>query len=282
MGDWITFWDSDHTIYVSACHRDVHFRTIAEDIVGYVPSPTATILDYGCGEALYADRIAAKAGRLVLVEAAPTVRAKLVARFASQGRIDVKAPEELAAVPDRSIDVAIVNSVTQYLTGPELDGLIAGFGRLLRPTGLLLLGDVIPPHVSAVRDAVALLRFAALHGFLVVAVGGLLATVLSDYWRLRSRLGLSRYSEAEMIRRLAAAGFSGTRAATNIGHNQARMTFLARPCQQLSDSPATLEGVAAAADNEPAAATAAGVGPTPRPPESGVARCGLSSTVILR
>jgi len=54
---------------------------------------------------------------------------------------------------------------------------------------------------------------------------------VSDYWRLRSRLGLSRYSEAEMIERLAAAGFSARRAATNIGHNQARMTFLAQPCR---------------------------------------------------
>jgi SAM-dependent methyltransferase len=233
MADWIAFWDSDHTIYVSACHRDVHFRTIAEEITGYVPSPEATILDYGCGEALHADRIAEKVGRLILVEAAPTVRAELLARFALQGRIEVKAPAELAAVPDRSIDVVIVNSVTQYLTRPELDGLMASFRRLLRPTGLLLIGDVIPPHLSAARDALALLRFAAGHGFVLAAVGGLLATIVSDYWRLRSRLGLSRYSEAEMTQRLAAAGFSAKRAATNIGHNQARMTFLAQPCRPI-------------------------------------------------
>jgi SAM-dependent methyltransferase len=228
MGDWIAFWDSDHTIYVSAGHRDLHFRTIAEDITAYVPSAAATILDYGCGEALYADRIAAKARRLVLVEAAPTVRAKLTARFAREKRIEVKAPEELAAVADHSIDVAIVNSVAQYLTGSELAELMASFRRLLAPTGLLLIGDVIPPHTSAIGDAMALLRFAARHGFVLAAAGGLLVTIVSDYWRLRSRLGLSRYSEAEMVQRLAVAGFSATRAARNIGHNQARMTFLAR------------------------------------------------------
>jgi hypothetical protein len=53
--------------------------------------------------------------------------------------------------------------------------------------------------------------------------------VLSDYMRLRSRLGLSRYGEGEMIGKLGAAGFSAVRAAANIGHNQARMTFVARP-----------------------------------------------------
>jgi SAM-dependent methyltransferase len=231
MGDWIAFWDSDHTLYVSAGHRDVHFRTIAEDIAVYVPSAAATVLDYGCGEALYADRIAAKARRLILVEAAPTVRAKLSARFARDDRIDVKGPEELAGVGDHSIDVAIVNSVAQYLTGPQLDELMASLHRLLGPTGLLLIGDVIPPHTSAIGDALALLRFAARHGFVLAAATGLLVTIVSDYWRLRSRLGLSRYSEAEMMQRLAAAGFSATRAASNIGHNQARMTFLARPCR---------------------------------------------------
>jgi SAM-dependent methyltransferase len=242
MGDWIAFWDSDHTIYVSACHRDVHFRTIAEDIAGYVPSAAATLLDYGCGEALYADRIAAKAQRLVLVEAAPTVRAKLKARFAREGRIEVKGPEELAAVPDHSIDVAIVNSVAQYLTAPQLDELLAGFRRLLRPAGLLLIGDVIPPHISVIGDALALLRFAARHGFVLAAVGGLLVTMVSDYGRLRSRLGLSRYSEAEMMQRLAAGGFSATRAASNIGHNQARMTFLARPLPSALKACGPLEG----------------------------------------
>jgi SAM-dependent methyltransferase len=231
MGDWIAFWDSDHRIYVSACHRDVHFRTIAEDIASYVPSPAATILDYGCGEALYADRIAAKAQRLILVEAAPTVRAKLTARFGRDSRIEVKGPEGLAAVPDHSIDVAIVNSVAQYLTGPQFDELVASLRRLLRPTGLLLVGDVIPPHLSVITDTLALLRFAARHGFVLAAVSGLLVTIVSDYWRLRTRLGLSRYAEAEMIQRLAHAGLSATRAARNIGHNQARMTFLARPCR---------------------------------------------------
>ena len=32
-----------------------------------------------------------------------------------------------------------------------------------------------------------------------------------------------------MIARLAAAGFAAKRAAENIGHNPARMTFVARP-----------------------------------------------------
>jgi hypothetical protein len=54
-------------------------------------------------------------------------------------------------------------------------------------------------------------------------------TRLSSYWRLRSSLGLTRYSESDMINLLAAAGFTARRAPMNIGHNQARMAFIAKP-----------------------------------------------------
>jgi hypothetical protein len=43
MGDWIAFWDSEHSIYVNARHRDVHYRTIAQDIRTHVP-PGAAVL----------------------------------------------------------------------------------------------------------------------------------------------------------------------------------------------------------------------------------------------
>ena len=55
MGDWIAFWDSEHSIYVNARHRDVHYRAIAQDLRAQLPADAA-VLDYGCGEALHADR----------------------------------------------------------------------------------------------------------------------------------------------------------------------------------------------------------------------------------
>ena len=79
MDDWIDFYDSAHTIYVNARHRDLHFLRIAEDLARHVPAG-ATVLDYGCGEALHADIVADKAGRLILFEPAPGVRARLAAR----------------------------------------------------------------------------------------------------------------------------------------------------------------------------------------------------------
>jgi SAM-dependent methyltransferase len=229
MGDWVSFWNSDHPIYVNARHRDVHYRHIADDVIEYVQGPTAAMMDYGCGEALHADRIAARAGRLILCEAAPAVREHLTARFAKVRNIEVKSPEEMAALPDHSLDLIVMHSVAQYLSAKDADALFMQFRRLLKPGGLFVLGDVIPPHVSPLKDAAALLRFAAANGFLFGALFGLVRTAFSDYPKLRARLGLTLYEEGAMRRKLEAAGFVAQRAEINIGHNQARMTFVACP-----------------------------------------------------
>ena len=71
MDDWIDYYDSTHTIYASKLHRDLHFRLIADDIIDYITSPDAVVLDYACGEALYAGRVAAACGKLYLAEPAP-------------------------------------------------------------------------------------------------------------------------------------------------------------------------------------------------------------------
>ncbi len=230
---WLGFWDGPHSIYVNARHKDVHYRLIAQEIVAQiaalVPSRQARVLDYGSGEAQHADIVAAAAGELVLCEGAPSVRAGIAARFAANPKIRAVAPADLEQMPERSFDFIVLHSVAQYLTPEDAAVLFRLFRRLIAPDGLLLVSDVIAPEVAASTDAAALLRLGAANGFLLPAVAGLVRTRLSNYWRLRSRFGLTRYSEAAMIEKLAAAGFSAERAPHNIGHNQARLAFRARP-----------------------------------------------------
>jgi SAM-dependent methyltransferase len=227
MNDWITFWDSPHAIYVNAHHRDVHYRRIAEDVLRYMRANTRA-LDYGCGEALHADIPAKVAQQLLLCEAAPKLRESLAARYAGDPKIQVVSPEQVEALGNHSLDLIVMHSVAQYLTGEELDKLIVLFHRLLKEDGLFVLGDVIPPQVSALTDALALLRFGREEGFFFAALFGLVRTVFSKYWDLRSTLGLTRYDKDEMLRKLTAAGFWAAQGPKNIGHNQARMTFLGR------------------------------------------------------
>lgn len=228
--DWVKFYDFRHSIiYVNERHRDVHYARIARDVASYIPSPSARVLDYGSGEALHADEIAARCGALALAEAAPNVRAILTQRFADNPKITVMTPAEVAALPDGSFDLIVMHSVAQYLSGDELDGLLVSFRRLLAPDGVFVLGDVVPPRFASARAALALLRFGAGNGFLGAAILGLLRIVASDYLRLSRRAGLSHYTPAQAEQRLRAADFESSRAPRNIGHNQGRMTFVARP-----------------------------------------------------
>src|SRR5262249_53352830 len=128
---------------------------------------------------------------------------------------------------EKSIDLVVMNSVAQYMTPEELDSALAVIRRLLKPSGRLVLGDILRPEVGMSTDVMALLRFASKHGFLKDALIGLVSTALSDYRQLRTRVGLTRYSEEEITARLSAAGFTVSRARQNIGHNPSRMTFVA-------------------------------------------------------
>lgn len=228
MDEWIDYYDSTHTIYASKLHRDLHFAVIARDIIGYISSPDAVVLDYACGEALSAAKVADACGKLYLAEPAPGVRGRLIARFAPNTKIRVRSLDDVRKMAENSIDLAIMNSVAQYMTPDELDTAFVTIKRLLKPTGRLVLGDILQPEVGMARDVLALLKFARKHGFLKDALIGLMSTALSDYRQLRTRIGLQRYSEREIVEKLAAAGFTASRAHQNIGHNPWRMTFVAR------------------------------------------------------
>lgn len=228
MDDWIDYYDSTHTIYASKLHRDLHFRLIAKDIIGYISAPDAVVLDYACGEALSAARVAEACGMLILAEPAPGVRGRLIARFAPNTKIRVRSLDDVRNMAEKSLDLVVMNSVAQYMTSAELDDAFAVVKRLLKPGGRLVLGDILRPEVGMGRDVLALLRFARKHGFLRDALIGLVSTALSDYRQLRTRVGLQRYGEKEMVAKLAASGFAASRAQHNIGHNPWRMTFVAR------------------------------------------------------
>ena len=225
LSDWRSFWDGEHSIYVNARHKDVHYREIAEQIAAFVPGPSARVLDFGCGDSLHADLVAAVAAEVMLSDAAPSVRAAMAARFAKNPRIKVLAPEDVEKLPDRRLDLIIVNSVVQYLSAAELDRLLALWRRLLAGDGTLIIADVIPPDVGALSDVMALLRLAARNGFLLGALAGLARTAVSPYRKLRNTLGIAQYTEAQFMQKLTAAGFTAERLPHNMEHNPARMTF---------------------------------------------------------
>jgi SAM-dependent methyltransferase len=226
MKSWVEYWDGDHPIYVNARHMALHYRAIARDLAALVPDPDARLLDYGCGEALSADLLAARCRRLTLSDAAPGIRAKLAARFAETRKITIASPEEIAAMPEASFDLIVLHSIAQYIPKADFQGLLTALADKLASGGRIVVGDTVPPDLSALADAKALLVFGWQGGFLIAAIWGLIRAALSDYRKLRQTLGLTTYDETELLGMLENAGLTARRLEHNPGHNQARMAFM--------------------------------------------------------
>src|SRR5690242_7578952 len=126
MNPWRQFWGRAHRIYVNDRHRQVHYRRVADDIFSVLPNrPDAVVLDYGCGDAFEAVRVADRVRDLYLFDAVPEVVERVRQRFAGKPRITVIGEAELAGLAPQSIDLIVVNSVVQYLQPAELSAMLA-------------------------------------------------------------------------------------------------------------------------------------------------------------
>lgn len=224
---WCDFWNGPHYIYVNDRHRNLHDRLVAREIVGFISSRDAAVLDYGCGEASAAEMVAGCCRSLILCDAAPNIRMHLTSRFSGHEKITVLSPEEVRALPRDSLNLIVVNGLLQYLPKIELKELLAILGSLLKDDGIIVLGDICPREQSIFADVAALLGFGFKSGFFIAALYGLVRTFFSKYLMLLLKHGLCRYDEAEILAILRTAGLVAERRYPNIGHNQGRMTFVA-------------------------------------------------------
>jgi SAM-dependent methyltransferase len=222
------FWNGDKVLYVNSRHRALHYADIGKELAALIPSPEGWVLDYGCGEALAADFIAEKCGRLYLYDPIPKIETSLRLRSKANPKISVLDSAGLEALPDSSLDLMMCNSVLQYLSREECGALVAYAAAKLKLGGRLVVADIVPPHVDALTDSWALVEFAYRGGFLLAALRGLFSTFFSRYRSKRGRMGLTTFAIPDMQRLLATRGFEARRLERNIGHNQARMTFIAK------------------------------------------------------
>ncbi len=226
---WREFWNRENSIYVSPRHRELHYDGIAKGINAQIEDESWVVLDHGSGEAPSADLVARRCARLYLYDAAPNVQTKQRLQFGRNEKIVVLDASGVEEIPAGSLDMVVANSLIQYLSRAELEHLLDNWHEKLKPGGKLVLADVIPEGATAANDIRALLGFAFRGGFFLEACAGLVSTFFSDYRKLRTELGLSRYREADLLALIGAHGFvEARRGEPNIGHNQGRMLFTAR------------------------------------------------------
>src|SRR2546423_2791993 len=118
MRDWLSFWNAPNRIYVNDLHRDVHYRDVALEIRSLVPSPSATVVDYGCGEATAAHLVAEAAGAPLLFPGAARGRGQPSPRLQDNAKIAVRSPHQGAALPPGRRGLILLHSVVQDLRHP--------------------------------------------------------------------------------------------------------------------------------------------------------------------
>lgn len=225
---WLEYWNGDVSVYVSPRHLQAHYKGLFADIAPLLPKAPFTLLDYGCGDALMAPDIARHGGRVLLYDRAAARRTTLRNRFAAHPGIEIL--DDLKVVQG-TCDLVLMISVIQYVPKADLPTLLRSLKALLKPGGLLVIGDILSPDNSMVGDVSALLRFGMKEGFLLDAMKGLVKTLRSDYRKMRGELGLSSYSISEIVGVLTGAGFQAQPLAKNIGHAHHRrsVTAMAAP-----------------------------------------------------
>ena len=229
MQSWLDFWNAPNAIYVSRRHQDAHYAKVLGGIRRFVPAGgTATVLDWGCGDALAANDLAQTCRTLLLYDRADGTRRRLLANFADSPKIRVLDDAELDAVAPASVDLIIVNSVVQYLDRRQFGDALRLFHRLLKSDGKLLLGDIIAPDTPLVGHVTTFLGFAWRNGFFIAAVIGLARNFVSPYRKLRRDAGYACYAVGEMLGLLDENGFVGERLTSNIAVSQLRSSYLAR------------------------------------------------------
>ena len=227
MGSWLSYWNMPNKIYVSERHKRVHYDLVFAGVAPHLPNRRGIVLDWGCGDALAADRIAERCNMVFLYDAAESARARLRRYYDDRSRIRILEKSGLDELADGSVDLIIVNSVIQYLSDEQLNDALALFNRLVKSSGAFLLGDVVNPGTGNLRHLTTFLRFAWQYGFFLSAIGGLAQTFISPYRDLQREVGFATFTPEQILVKLAGHGFAAEKLARNIGISKYRSSYLA-------------------------------------------------------
>jgi SAM-dependent methyltransferase len=228
MDSWLSYWNTPNKIYVSERHKRVHYDLVFAGVAPHLPNRRGVVLDWGCGDALAADRIAERCSMVFLYDAAESARARLRRCYDDHSRIRILEKSGLDELADGSVDLIIVNSVIQYLSDEQLNEALVLFNRLVKSNGAFLLGDVINPGTGNSRHLTTFLRFAWQYGFFLSAIGGLAQTFISPYRNLQREVGFATFTPEQILVKLAVHGFAAKKLARNIGTSKNRSSYLAR------------------------------------------------------
>jgi len=229
VSPWFRFWSRPPGIHVGERHLQARYRVTMDNLLSTFPDIRGKrVLDYGCGEALDARRLAAAGAEALLYDRSEYFRNRVQSRYARDAGIRVLDEPSFAALPGGSVDLMLVCSVIQYLDARELDLLIDLGKHLLKPGGVLILADILPKSLDTLSDVIDFMSYSARHGFFLSGLRTLIDMATSNYRAQFRDSQLAHYDLGELSALLRRHGLEPTAIPTNIGISRARRTLLAR------------------------------------------------------
>lgn len=156
--------------------------------------PDWVVLEYGAGTGVLGRSIAARVGRVVLVDASAGMVAEARRRIASEGLTNVEAMDAgVEPAPGFACDLLIAAMMLHHVD--DVAALLRHFASYVRPGGWLAVADLDADADHSFHDH----EFAGHHGFdrdalgaLVAAAGFELVTVDTAYQITKQRDGIER------------------------------------------------------------------------------------------
>ena len=220
MENWIDYWSSE-TQFAGDDHKVIGYQAVFEDLKPYIKD-SDIVLDFGCGEALFADKLSQHCEQLFLYDKAQSILDKL--SFAESSNIHV-----IHNYNDlKSLDLVLISSVSQYLVQSEFKKTLQELLPLMSENGQIIIADVIPFKNSILREAIDLMKIAFKYKFLTKAILKMIRSYFGKYYRLRKQNPLTKYDYNSFKEMMQSPDLEISLEKSNIGLNHNRLTFVLR------------------------------------------------------
>jgi 2-polyprenyl-3-methyl-5-hydroxy-6-metoxy-1,4-benzoquinol methylase len=162
--DWTQFWKSERHAFDDVMRLATGY--FADQFYKrFKPTSDTRLLDYGCGPGFLADELIPRG----LVFSGADINSYFIdrcranhpqANFFSIHADAKKNVDVLLENAKEPADLVILLSITQYLSSPhDLEEIIVSLRPHVKPSGYIIIADVVDEHTRSYRDALALLFY---------------------------------------------------------------------------------------------------------------------------
>lgn len=219
MNNWIDYWGNE-TQFVCDHHKHLSYEAIYRDLQGYL-NISDKILDFGCGDALFAEKLSEQCTNLYLYDASQPIQDRLKERFKINNIHiinDYKKAENLSLI--------IISSVSQYIYQEDFLNILRDLRSSLSQNGKIIISDLIPDKNSILIESLDLLKISINNRFLCRAIIKMILSLIGNYGKVRRLIPLTKYNLKSFKKSCEILGFMFQEENINLGLNANRKTVI--------------------------------------------------------